>query len=830
MHWTHLSDAERERRLAILDQPQPPDAYGIDRAFAERHALAAAVREDHDAVVAMLAPFAPADDGPAGDPATPPHLLQQLASSGDVGVRAVIAGNASTPPGALTSLAADDDATVRKAVATNWQSPQGCLRVLADDVDPSVVAAVAQNPFAPADVLVALAGRVLEGQWGEDFNSPRSRVAANAALPLAAIEALARSESRRTWYPALSNLATPAELLDACTDPAAWPAVSHHPSAQPGILARMAAEGDEHTREAVAEHPNAAVETLARLLDDPEWKVRWAAARHPGLPADAARAYFARGDEHDQASIARNVGMPFEVLLELSTNASDYVRQCVLDNPSTPHSLFEQMTSDPAARVRAASARSPRVPVDTLVVLATDADPDVRASAACNPRLPRASLETLAGDPESTVRRAVAEAVSTPPSLLSALAHDDDEWVRQSVAGNMATPLTALADLAADSTERTRLRAAIHPSTPPQTLAALAKDASPEVRATVARSHATSAETLTLLAKDKSAEVRRQLALNRNTPTELLIKFASDKAKGVRLAAIRNPGAPLHAATVAAEATERADAKKPKSVSDRAEEILHGDFTPDVLAGYLDDKAMGIRIAAAIRGFEIGLLDAKTTAKHLKQQTEGDNRLFQHWQQTKDQRLIDVMIDARFDNALEAVARDPATPLERLDQLFELKIPTVGWMIAQRPDLTADQLDVLATTPSHSYQSWEAPGPDELGIGEFYAGGFVSCHPQVIVALHPLTRDASLVKLRKARSKYVRAALAQRPDLDALPTLAKDKDATVRVAVASQGQTPAGLLGELSLDPDSDVRAAVHTNPAAPETARAQAALLGLTD
>ena len=118
--------------------------------------------------------------------------------------------------------------------------------------------------------------------------------------------------------------------------------------------------------------------------------------------------------------------------------------------------------------------------------------------------------------------------------------------------------------------------------------------------------------------------------------------------------------------------------------------------------------------------------------------------------------------------------------------------------------------------------------PGEVPVaGGGVPGRFVTCHSQVIVALHPLTREASLMKLRKARSKYLRDSLAQRPDLPALAVLVKVKDISVRIA--AQEQTPATLLGELSLDPDSDARAAVHANLPAPDEARAQSALLGLT-
>jgi hypothetical protein len=70
--------------------------------------------------------------------------------------------------------------------------------------------------------------------------------------------------------------------------------------------------------------------------------------------------------------------------------------------------------------------------------------------------------------------------------------------------------------------------------------------------------------------------------------------------------------------------------------------------------------------------------------------------------------------------------------------------------------------------------------------------------------------------------------LAQRPDDEALPLLAKDKESVVRAAIAAQPATPVELLEVLAMDPEREVRAAIHTNPSATDTARSAAALLGI--
>ena len=169
----------------------------------------------------------------------------------------------------------------------------------------------------------------------------------------------------------------------------------------------------------------------------------------------------------------------------------------------------------------------------------------------------------------------------------------------------------------------------------------------------------------------------------------------------------------------------------------------------------------------------------------------------------------------------------PATPApELLRRLIVEKVPGAAWYFVKREEITPDELDALATAPSHSFQYFAEP--DNLSVGQIYADSRITCYPPVVVALHPLTRPGTLVKMRKARSKYVRVALAQRPDQGALAALAKDKEVLVRSAVAAQTATPTEILDALAVDSESMVRDAVLSNPATSDSARAAALLLGI--
>ncbi len=468
--------------------------------------------------------------------------------------------------------------------------------------------------------------------------------------------------------------------------------------------------------------------------------------------------------------------------------------------------------------------------VANLAVLAQDADPIVRRKVASRADATVEILVLLAQDSDEYVRRSVAEHSQTPIDVLKDLAQDASTSVRYAVAGNPHTPESTLLELA--QTDRDSFDGAFsgNPSTPPDVLADIATSAlrggeMPFITWNLLRNPGTPVDFL-LHFSTGPADLRAMVAGNPSTPIDVLTALSKDKAKTVREAVAANPNVNDELKAAATATNARVRAKNP-SVADRVKHVYEGELDEKTLEDLLADKAMGVRLAAAIRGREIGLISTEECVRLLERETQnnGARQTFERWTATRSEVLLEVMIVGRFEDQLTSIARDPTTPIEVVRRLFNANIPGVAWFFATREGVTADELDALSTAPSNSYPMWSEP--ESLRPGEIYNDGFVTCYPQVIVALHPLTRPETLTKMRKARSKYVRAALAQRPDLEALPGLAKDKESSVRVAVATQTATPAAILEALALDPDREVRAAVHANPNSSETARAAGALLG---
>jgi hypothetical protein len=82
----------------------------------------------------------------------PREVWVMLATDDDGDVRRRVAGNPSTPPAVLERLATDDDGDVRRRVAEHPSTPPAVLERLATDADDYVRRGVAGNPSTPPAV------------------------------------------------------------------------------------------------------------------------------------------------------------------------------------------------------------------------------------------------------------------------------------------------------------------------------------------------------------------------------------------------------------------------------------------------------------------------------------------------------------------------------------------------------------------------------------------------------------------------------------------------------------------------------------------------------
>jgi hypothetical protein len=497
--------------------------------------------------------------------------------------------------------------------------------------------------------------------------------------------------------------------------------------------------------------------------------------------------------------------------------------------PGRSTAMVEAWAADARKEVRWLAAEHKDCPPDLLRRLADDPEYPVRLRVARHHACPEDVLRRLAQDPHDAPRREVAGHPACPQDVLRALACDSDGRVRDAVAANPAAPPDVLVEVHARGHHRAL---AVNPSCPREILSdvlpRLATAGDEDDRAVAAAHPHSEPERLATLASDKSALVRAAVAGNPSTPRSALGLLAKDRGKRVQAALAANP---------AAHGIDRpARAKGQLTAAERADAILTGELTRDQVDELLEDTALAIRIVTAIRGAEHGVLDARAAVKALRRdevmgtKNKGPNRLLERYLETRDERLLEVLFEGKFTDQLVRLLRTETLTMAQVERLFDMNLPLAAWIFAQSADLTEEHLRRLSTAPSYSIDQTHLPAGEQpdLAPGEFWADGFITCHPQALVALHPRTPADVLVKLRRARSKYVRATLVERPDPEALPGLAKDKDPYVRRAVAASPHATVDLLANLAADTDIDVRTAAFDNPKSPETARATAALLGV--
>jgi len=363
----------------------------------------------------------------------------------------------------------------------------------------------------------------------------------------------------------------------------------------------------------------------------------------------------------------------------------------------------------------------------------------------------------------------------TPVEVLIRLAADESEWVREGLANN-----------------------------------------SEVIR--FAESAEISSSTLSLLARLPKTGIRQAVALNPNTPVETLQALATDKIKKVRESA----SATLTAKGVTEVWTWPAGVK---TSEDRMRVLATLDDTA-VLDYLIENSMVSTRVFALMRTAELGVRPLSEVHRQLRAEkgggsTQAKNRWIEMrtagLQGAASDALVDVLISVDADEvAAREVRSGTAFSHEQLLRLLTAKFKRTAWEIASTLPLTPALLEALATAASTSEQRFESWMPEDAGeIGVVVSDGFVSRHPQVLVALHPLTPASVVAKLRKARSKYVRAACLRRQDTtqEMLVTASAEQEPEIRAAAVANSNCPPDIIQQLSKDSDVQVRAAAGSNP-----------------
>ena len=394
---------------------------------------------------------------------------------------------------------------------------------------------------------------------------------------------------------------------------------------------------------------------------------------------------------------------------------------------------------------------------------------------------------------------------------------------RARAARNLSSP-EVLTALASDSAEMVRRNVAANPNAPAEALEVMSRVPSEWIRETVASNTSAPADVLKVLAKDKKTPVRLAVASNPQTPLDVLLLLTNDKTAGVRNAVRAHPNMPTSMASEVA-----------KSDADTKVDRILATTEPRELDPFLDDSAMRVRYMAWMRRLELG--DA--TLDDIEFQLVGGTAttVKKEWvrraaerESTAPDELVSLIVAIGGDEFLaRAVDWGLRLKEERLiEVLADRSFKRTAWAVASGDQpRTEPVLRALASASSFSIPE-ESALSVVCPVGVIGTNGYLSYHPQILVALHSDTPMDVLDKLRKARSKYVRAAILDRPDttVENLRAASKDKEATVRVAVARHALADEDILMRLALDPNAPVRDAVREHPNATDEIKAAASLM----
>ena len=562
--------------------------------------------------------------------------------------------------------------------------------------------------------------------------------------------------------------------------------------------------------------------------------------------------------------------LPSEVLLVLANDSDSDVRLGVARHENTSTSALEILAKDKDSHIRGYVATHPNSNSTIFDILIEDKDTEVVLQLLVHEKLESRHWRQIFSDPvlfEAAFNEEypnpsifvvnipedlIAEVKDKLPSerrhhLLSSL-YFPEEWIAEFV----EDPKIDKSELGRRLIHRNQMRKSDVPK--------FLKGTDIEVRTKIAEMSELESSVQEILVKDKSATVREALARNPAADPEVLMKLLGDKAVGVMDSLKRDTyydrnngfketkyvGREALIAAATGNAKVLKEKKKSTSVQGRIEQLLEWEISQSDFEELLADKSIGVKTAANMRAAERGLITFKEAVSFIEkfapQTSQAKNQWLEfrmeEYRKTKSEVYLDLIISLKGDEQLSRLIEDKefAVDKDQFMKILKAHLPLTNWIIATTRELNAEILDEIALTPSWSYDLFgQASGDLIFGQWEVQTthGYRIASHPQAIAARHPLTRPETLVKLKSAKSKYVRGVILERPEFSTpedLAKAAKDKDAYVRSLVAAHERVDLQILEKLASDRDPEVRKCAVANPKSTPEMKAAAALIDLSE
>ena len=591
-------------------------------------------------------------------------------------------------------------------------------------------------------------------------------------------------------------------------------------------------------------------------------------------------------DPAEQWVLAGSPACPPEVLLWLAQNMNDFEYSDIFNNPALPEEAIKILltNSEIESYNKIELMNLPHFQSEFIDIMAQDDDPHVRAAVrkvfASHPDTTNEKLIEFLHDEYSSVVLAVLERATpkiweelfkSPPkneeieqyvaeNVPADFIERAKNWVAKEIKPyflrNMFIPKDWVDEFVNDKDlDQANVLSLVvrHGHFKDEFIPLIEKSKNVELRVNLALKENLSRAAQLLLVKDKSALVREKLALNPNSDPEIIISLINDKAISVINALgleryydyetgqyLDYVGREKIRELVIDSVNKFKDRAKTKTVEGRSESLQTEVFDKARYEELLQDKSIGIQVAATLRAAELGIISFKEAsafvAKNSPSSTAPKNRWVEArmsaFENERSDEILDLVLELKGDQILSGkIASAPDLfSNEQILRISKAHLPITNWVIGRHCDVTSEILDEIAETPSWSYETYESV-PLEFGQweGQTSSGLRVASYPQALAAQHPKTRRETLEKLKKSRSSFVRGVLLQRPDLvteDDLKKAAKDKDTYIRSLVAAHESVPLDVLEILAGDKEASVRELAASNERATPEIKAIAALL----
>lgn len=755
----------------------------------------------------------------AGNPNTPPYILEQLSFDKKNAIKLAVAKNRATPIKTLIDFFDYYDYDVRQAALQTvheliYSASTEEIVQYADSSNPKIQAIVAGSPNTPEAILEELSfsnnpsirelvaynestsEEVLERLAGDKSDKIRWKVTINEKTSFPVLYQLTKDRKSAIAEQAIYQIETRilkmneielSELIENYSEDYIYRAIAKNNSAPSELLCELSGSMDAITRKKVAQNPNVSIFTLIELSADNDKSIvveaeQQISNRIKNYNTDELSELMTCADNVSiQREIAKSPKASKIILKELSDSPDTITRKNVAQNPNTSILTLGKLSEDNDYFIileaeRQISKRIKNIDVDELSELMTDVD-------------------------YVSIQREIAKSSKASEEILEKLSKSMDTITRKNVAQNPNTSISTLLPLTRDSDSF------------------ILSDAKDHIYDIVQNSDINKLYELSYV---DDVFIQECVAMNPNTPQNILAKFAKIDDKNVRFALCHNENTPESAINSICKEIFSTD------VNERLKLVVNPGASQKVLKTITENDGHVLVILFAAFNKECSSTWFKNNPNipvNLVDEIISNRQWFferhnKHFfvdpliniakDNTAPPKILELLAMTQLSEFLEIIADNTNTPERVLISLYEYKNEKINIGLARNPKTPPFILSNFVENGSLYTKKLAISNPNTPSdvLIKYYNEYEDGIWKQYYLATNPNLPMELLIELSKDENIYVRCGVAGNPStpIDILIAYAKDSDCMLRRKVANNSHTPIDVLKELQNDEDRYVR------------------------